>query len=143
MIKVVIADDHPLIRMAVRTYLETDGGFDVLAVGETGEQAVDLVREHHPDVVVLDYQMPVLDGLEAARSIGETNPDVGIVMLTAADDRRVAKAAAGAGVGGFVLKTDPPEALADTVRRVAAGEPGEHSLTVIVEPESGLDRSDD
>ena len=136
MIKVVIADDHPLIRMAVRTYLESDGGFDVLAVGETGEQAVDLVEEHRPDVVVLDYQMPVLDGLEAARSIGEAHPDVGIVMLTAADDRRVAKAAAGAGVGGFVLKTDPPEALADTVRRVAAGEEGEHTLTVIVEPEA-------
>lgn len=141
MIKVVIADDHPLIRMAVRTYLESDGEFDVLAVGETGEQAVDLVREHSPDVVVLDYQMPVLDGLQAARSIGESNPDVGIVMLTAADDRQVANAAAGAGVGGFVLKTDPPEALADTVRRVAAGEEGEHTLTVILQPEAGEDRT--
>lgn len=143
MIKVVIADDHPLVRMAVRTYLESDGGFDVLAVGETGEQAVDLVREHSPDVVVLDYQMPVLDGLEAARSIGESNPDVGIVLLTAADDRRVASEAAGAGVGGYVLKTDPPEALADAVRRVASGEPGEHTLTVIVDPERAPDRSND
>ena len=142
LIKVVIADDHPLIRTAVRTYLESQEGFDVLAVGETGEEAVDLVREHSPDVVVLDYQMPVLDGLGAARSIGKTNPDVGIVMLTAADDRRVAQAAAGAGIGGFVLKTDPPEALADTVRRVAAGEEGEHTLTVIVEPESAPDRPD-
>jgi DNA-binding NarL/FixJ family response regulator len=141
LIKVVIADDHPLVRIAVRTYLESDGGFDVLAVGETGEEAVDLVREHSPDVVVLDYQMPVLDGLEAARTIGETHPDVGIVMLTAADDRRVAREAAGAGVGGFVLKTDPPEALADTVRRVAAGEPGEHTLTVVVEPDRLRDRS--
>jgi DNA-binding NarL/FixJ family response regulator len=141
LIKVVIADDHPLVRMVVRTYLESDGGFDVLAVGGTGEEAVDLVREHSPDVVVLDYQMPVLDGLEAARTIGETHPDVGIVMLTGADDQRVAREAAGAGVGGFVLKTDPPEALADTVRAVAAGESGEHTLTVIVEPGGLRDRS--
>lgn len=130
----MIADDHPLTRMAVRAYLESEGGFDVCGVGETGEQALDLVRQHHPDVVVLDYQMPVLDGLEAARSLGETDPDVGIVLLTAADERRVARAAAGAGVGGFVLKTDPPEALADAVRRVAAG--GSSHLTVIVEPDA-------
>src|ERR671918_2630889 len=105
LIKVVIADDHPLIRTAVRTYLESQEGFDVLAVGETGEEAVDLVREHSPDVVVLDYQMPVLDGLEAARTIGESHPDVGIVLLTATDDRRVAPEAPGGGAGGIVLQT--------------------------------------
>lgn len=141
MIRVVIADDHPLVRVAVRTYLETEGGFDVLAEAETGEEAVDLVREHRPDVVVLDYQMPVLDGLQAAKSIGETFPEVGIVMLTAVEDRRVAQEAAGAGVGGVVLKTDPPEALAATLRRIANGERGEHTLTVIVEPETLGDRS--
>jgi two-component system response regulator DegU len=141
LIKVVIADDHPLVRAAVRTYLEAEGGFDVLGEGETGEEAVELVREHRPDVVLLDYQMPVLDGLQAARSIGEAFPDVGIVMLSAVDDRRVAREAAGAGVGGFVLKTDPPEALAVTLREVAAGGRHEDSITVIVEPEALGDRA--
>lgn len=136
MIKVVIADDHPLVRVAVRTYLEAEGGFEVLGEGETGEEAVALVREHRPDVVLLDYQMPVLDGLQAARSIGEAFPEVGIVMLTAVDDRWVAREAASAGVGGFVLKTDPPQALAATLREVAAGDRHEDTITVIVEPEA-------
>ena len=142
MIKVVIADDHPLVRVAVRTYLETEGGFDVLAEGQTGQEALQLVREHRPDVVLLDYQMPVLDGLEAARSIGEAFPEVGIVMLTAVEDRRVTNEAAGAGVGGVVLKTDPPEALAAALREVAAGDRREESITVIVKPASLNERSD-
>src|ERR687891_779243 len=111
LIKVVIADDHPLIRTAVRTYLESQEEFDVLAVGETGEEAVDLVREHSPDVVVLDYQMPVLDGLEAARTIGESHPDVGIVLLTATDDRRVGREGARGGGGGVVVQNQPPGKL--------------------------------
>jgi len=136
LIKVVIADDHPLVRAAVRTYLEAEGGFEVLGEGETGEEAVALVGEHRPDVVLLDYQMPVLDGLQAARSIGQAFPEVGIVMLTAVDDGWVAQQAAGAGVGAFVLKTDPPQALAATLREVAEGDRREDTITVIVEPEA-------
>jgi DNA-binding NarL/FixJ family response regulator len=139
LITVVIVDDHPLVRVAVRSYLEADGGFDVLGEGETGEEGVDLVDRHRPDVVLLDYQMPVLNGLEAAKTIGQRFPDVGVVMLTAVDSRQVATEAAGAGVGGFVLKSDPPAAMAATIREVAAGRRAGDGLTVIVEPDAATE----
>lgn len=136
-IKVVIADDHPLVRLALRQSLELEGGFRVLAQVETGEEAVSAVLREPPDLVLLDYQMPVLDGLGAARAIGQAHPEVGIVMLTAEDDLRIADEAAGAGVRGLVLKSDPAERLIDTLRVVAAGGSAmPPDLTVIVEPES-------
>lgn len=142
MISVVIADDHPLARLAVRSYLELEGDFEVLAEGETGEEAVALVRQERPDLVLLDYQMPVLDGMSAAREISEAFPEVGIVMLTAQDEGGVAREAAGAGVWGFVRKSDPPGVLADILRRVAARESAADGdgLTVILEPDAIGDR---
>jgi DNA-binding NarL/FixJ family response regulator len=135
-IKVVIADDHPLVRLALRQSLELEGEFRVLAEVETGEEAVSAVRREPPDLVLLDYQMPVLDGLGAARAIGQAHPQVGMVMLTAEDDRRIADEAAGAGVRGMVLKSDPAERLIDTLRVVAAGGNAmAPDLTVIVEPD--------
>lgn len=135
-IKVVIADDHPLVRLALRQSLELEGDFRVLAEVQTGQEAVTAVREEPPDLVLLDYQMPVLDGLGAARAIGEAHPEVGIVMLTAEDDRSIADQAAGAGVRGLVFKSDPAERLIDTLRVVAAGgSTMDPDLTVIVEPD--------
>jgi DNA-binding NarL/FixJ family response regulator len=135
-IKVVIADDHPLVRLALRQSLELEGDFRVLAEVRTGQEAVTAVGQEPPDLVLLDYQMPVLDGLEAARAIREAHPEVGIVMLTAEDDLRITDEAAGAGVRGLVLKSDPAERLIDTMRVVAAGgSTMEPDLTVIVEPD--------
>jgi DNA-binding NarL/FixJ family response regulator len=135
-IKVVIADDHPLVRLALRQSLELEGDFRVLAEVRTGQEAVTAVGQEPPDLVLLDYQMPVLDGLEAARAIREAHPEVGIVMLTAEDDLRITDEAAGAGVRGLVLKSDPAERLIDTIRVVAAGgSTMEPDLTVIVEPD--------
>lgn len=141
MIRVVIADDHPHVRLAVRSYLELEDDFEVIGEAQTGEEAVDVVRRERPDLVLLDYQMPVLDGLAAARAIGEAFPEVGIVMLSAIDDGRVQSEAEGAGVEGFVRKGDPPNVLASTLRRVAGGGDPE-GLTVIVEPEVLRDSTD-
>jgi DNA-binding NarL/FixJ family response regulator len=144
LIRVVIADDHPLVRLAVRSYLELEEDFEVIGEAETGEEAVDLVGRERPDLVLLDYQMPVLDGLAAAREIGEAFPEVGIVMLSAVDEGQVENEAAGAGVGEFVNKGDPPDVLADTLRRVATrrASGAREGLTVIVEPEGVTDRPD-
>jgi DNA-binding NarL/FixJ family response regulator len=139
LIRVVIADDHPHVRLAVRSYLDLEDDFEVIGEAETGEEAVDVVRRERPDLVLLDYQMPVLDGLAAARAIGEAFPEVAIVMLSAMDDGHVMTEAAGVGVGGFVHKTDPPDVLAATLRRVANGR-SEEGLTVIVEPEAATER---
>lgn len=140
-IKVVIADDHPLVRLALRQSLELEGDFRVLAEVTTGEEAVSAVRREPPDLVLLDYQMPVLNGLGAARAIGQAHPEVGMVMLTAEDDRRIADEAAGVGVRGLVLKSDPAERLIDTLRVVAAGGSAmPPDLTVIVEPDAERSR---
>lgn len=119
MIRVVIADDHPVLRLAVRRRLEAEEDIEVLAEASSGEEAVAIVRAVQPDLVILDYQMPNLDGLEAARAIREALPHVDMVMLTGWEDSDLANAAIKAGVGGFVSKTEPPERLVETIRSVA------------------------
>ncbi len=136
-IRVVIADDHPLVRYAVRSFLELESDFCVLAEAETGREAIDLVAAERPDVVLLDHQMPVLDGLAAARKIREAHPDVAIVMLTAEEHPAIEREAVAAGVHGFVRKNEPPEVLLDTIRTAAAPAEADRSvLTLIVEPEA-------
>ncbi len=118
-IRVVIADDHPVLRLAVRRRLEAEEDIEVLAEASSGEEAIAIVRAVQPDLVILDYQMPNLDGLEAARAIRAALPDVDMVMLTGWEDSDLSKAAIKAGVSGFVSKTEPPERLVETIRSVA------------------------
>jgi DNA-binding NarL/FixJ family response regulator len=119
LIRVVIADDHPVLRLAVRKRLEAEGDIEVLAEAGSGEEAIAIVRAVHPDLVILDYQMPNLDGLAAARAIHEALPGVDMVMLTGWDDGDLAPAAIEAGVAGFVSKNEPPDRLVATIRSVA------------------------
>ena len=131
-ITVVIGDDHPLVRFAVRQTLEADEAIEVLGEGRTGREVVDLARDLRPDAVVLDYRMPVMDGMAAARIISEELPDTRIVMLTGEEDPVVVEEAVEAGVHGFVQKTDPSDALPDRIRQTVetAAE-----LHVVVEPD--------
>src|ERR671930_934396 len=87
-IKVVIADDHSLVRQGLRRYLDMAEDIDVVGEASNGEEAIDLVDEAQPDIVLLDIRMPGVDGLEAARRIREKFPKVGAIMLTAYDDRQ-------------------------------------------------------
>lgn len=118
-IRVVIADDHPVLRLAVRHRLEAEDDIEVLAEAGSGREAVAIVRAVQPDLVILDYQMPNLDGLEAARAIHEALPNIDLVMLTGWEDGELAEAAVRAGVAGFVSKTEPPDRLLETIRSVA------------------------
>jgi two-component system nitrate/nitrite response regulator NarL len=131
-IRVVIADDHPLVRFAVRQTLEADEAIEVLGEGQTGREVVDLARDLRPDAVVLDYRMPVMDGMAAARIISEELPDTRILMLTGEEDPVVVEEATEAGVHGLVQKTDPSDALPRRIRQTieTAAE-----LHVVVEPD--------
>jgi NarL family two-component system response regulator LiaR len=120
-IRVVIADDHSLVRQGLRRYLEMADGIEVVGEASTGGEAVDLVERERPDIALMDIRMPEMDGLEAARTISARYPETGIVMLTAYDDRHFVVEAVRAGARGYVLKARDAEHLTQTVRLVAGG----------------------
>jgi NarL family two-component system response regulator LiaR len=120
-IRVVIADDHSLVRQGLRRYLEMAEGIEVVGEASTGGEAVDLVERERPDIALMDIRMPQMDGLEAARTISARHPETGIVMLTAYDDRHFVVEAVRAGARGYVLKARDAEHLTQTVRLVAGG----------------------
>lgn len=138
MIKVIIVDDHPLVRFAVRSSLEAEEDLEVLGEGRTGQEAVDLTRTHHPDAVVLDYEMPVMDGMSAARIISRELPAVRILMLTAEEDPVVVEEATRAGVHGLVQKADPAGTLPRILRKAVADA---DDVQVVLDPDGLRHRS--
>jgi DNA-binding NarL/FixJ family response regulator len=121
MIRVLVADDEPMIRAGARAILASDTGIEVIAEAGDGREAVELTRRHRPDVALLDIRMPVMDGLTAAEELHRSVPETAIAMLTTfGDDEYVARALA-AGTSGFLLKAADPRDLVAGVRAVAAG----------------------
>lgn len=120
-IRVILADDHLVVRAGIRKILEHADNIEVVAEADNGETAIVLVKEHHPDVAVLDVQMPRSNGIEAARWIRANFKDIGVLMLTAYDDAPYIMAVLQAGANGYVLKTAPPEELIQAVRSVYEG----------------------
>ena len=123
MIRVLIADDHELLRDGLRGMLDAQEDMKVVGEAEDGAQAVDEAIKLHPDVVIMDIRMPRLDGIEATKRLtaqGENAPRV--LVLTTFDLDEYVYEALRAGAGGFMLKDAPPRQLAEAVRTVAAGE---------------------
>ena len=121
MIRVVLADDEPVVRFGVKAVLATARDVEVVAEAENGSEAVDLVARHRPDVAVLDIRMPGLDGLDAASLIRDRHPGTATLVLTTfADDAYISRAL-GEGAAGFVLKTGDPQEIIAGVRAVATG----------------------
>jgi DNA-binding NarL/FixJ family response regulator len=120
-ITVVIADDHPLVRFAVRQRLEMENDVQVVGEAVNGEEALARVEDERPDVVILDYRMPIVDGLQAARAIGGSYPDIRVIMLTGEEDHGLVSEAARAGVHGLISKDHTPERLLDAIRLVMSG----------------------
>lgn len=121
MIRVVLADDEPAIRVGVATILMTDPGIEVVAEAVDGCQAVELIRLHRPDIALLDIRMPRLDGLSAAAELAAVAPDVAVIMLTTFDEDEYVAQALAVGASGFLLKAADPRELILGVRSVAAG----------------------
>ena len=121
MIRVLLADDHQLVRTGFRVILELEDDIEVVGEAADGEQAVTLARKLDPDVVLMDVEMPGTDGLEATRRItAEDGPSV--LILTTFDRDEYLFAALQAGASGFLLKNGTPEALTEAVRVVARGD---------------------
>jgi two-component system, NarL family, response regulator LiaR len=121
-IRVVLADDHAVVRKGIREFLESAGDIQVVGEAADGDAAVRLVAEHRPDVAVLDIRMPGASGIEATREIKARHPGVGVLILTAYDDDPYVFALLQAGANGYVLKTASSSELVQAVRTVARGE---------------------
>lgn len=122
-IRVVIADDQTMVRAGLRMILESSDGITVVGEAEDGRQAVDIAREQLPDVVLMDIQMPVEDGLSATRRIVDgASPESRVVVLTTFERDDYLFEALQAGASGFLLKNAPPEQLIHAVEVVAAGD---------------------
>ncbi|MFI5479372.1 response regulator [Streptomyces rubiginosohelvolus] len=120
-VRVLVADDEPMIRAGVRAVLATDPGIEVVAEAADGREAVELVRAHRPHVAVLDVRMPRTDGIDAAAEIRRTVPGTGVVMLTTFGEDDYILRALGVGAAGFLIKSGEPEELLAGVRAVADG----------------------
>jgi DNA-binding NarL/FixJ family response regulator len=121
-IRVLVADDHHLVRTGFRVILEIEEDIEVIGEASDGAQAVDLAASARPDVVLMDVEMPGVDGLEATRRIVAADAGPAVLILTTFDRDDYLFAALQAGASGFLLKNGTPEALIDAVRVVARGD---------------------
>jgi DNA-binding NarL/FixJ family response regulator len=120
-IRVLLADDHAVVRAGIRQFLEHAGDIDVVAEADDGEAAKELIQKHRPDVAVLDIQMPKASGIEVTRWVRSNQKEVGVLVLTAFDDDPYVMAVLQAGANGYVLKTASPLEIIQAVRDVHAG----------------------
>ena len=122
MIKIVLVDDQELLRLGFRMILEAAEDIEVLGEAGDGALAVELAARCHPDVVLMDIRMPVMDGIEATRQIVASDPTVRVLVLTTFDLDEYAFGALRAGASGFLLKDVPPAELTAAIRTVASGD---------------------
>ena len=119
---VLLADDHLVVRMGIATIISFERDLRVVAEADTGTEAVQLAREHHPDVIVMDLMMPKTNGVDATVEILHDDPSVRILILTTFGTSADLRRAVDAGVKGAIVKTSTQEEIIDAIRRVAAGE---------------------
>jgi DNA-binding NarL/FixJ family response regulator len=120
-IRVLLADDHAVVRAGICQFLEQADDIDVIAEAGDGQDAMDLITQLQPDVAVLDIQMPIASGIEVTRWVREHHREVGVLILTAYDDDPYVMAVIQAGANGYVLKTASPEEIIQAVKDVHAG----------------------
>ncbi|GBD17494.1 Transcriptional regulatory protein LiaR [bacterium HR26] len=136
-IRVVIVDDHPMLREGTRVCLEREPDIAVVGVTGMGREAIHLVAEHRPDVLLLDLRLPDISGVEVARQVRAAYPDSAIVILTGYGDAGYLRALRPLGIRGYLAKTATDAEIIDAVRRAAAGYATVASLSegeLLIEP---------
>lgn len=121
-IRILLVDDQPLFRRAIASLVEEQPDLTVVAQGNNGLQGIELAHQLHPDVVLMDVEMPVMGGVEAAGRILQDLPGTKVVMLTVSEDDEHLLPAIRQGVHGYLLKDMHPEQLFETFRQVMRGE---------------------
>jgi len=120
--RIVIADDHPLYRSALRQMVDGQPDMEVVGEAENGREALELCRDLHPEVVLMDLRMPEMDGLAATRALKLELPGTIVLVLTAFEDPDYLSQALKAGAAGYVLKQSDPQEITDAIRKVLDGE---------------------
>ena len=120
-VRVLIADDHPVFRDGLASLLATQPNVDVVATAGDGAEAVALAAEHEPDVVVMDLQMPVMNGIDATRRLAETQPGVRVLVFTMGEEDGTVLAAMRAGARGYLVKGASQDEVARAISTVQAG----------------------
>ncbi|HEX9618001.1 MAG TPA: response regulator transcription factor [Anaerolineales bacterium] len=123
-IRVVIADDHPVARAGIRKFLEKEPDIQVVAEASSGEEAIELVGELSPDVLLLDMELPGMRGTEVARKLQEIKSPVRVLALSTYDNRQYILGLLASGAAGYLIKEEVPETIIQAVRGVARGEQG-------------------
>ena len=122
-IRILMADDHPVVRAGIRGMLETQPDFEVIAEAENGEEAIEAARKLKPGVILMDLRMPKMEGVEAIEKIKESQPEIHILVLTTYDTDADIVRAVEAGATGYLLKDAPREELFRAVRATASSSP--------------------
>lgn len=120
-IRILLADDHLIVRAGIRQFLDLEDDFEIVAEADDGEQAKRMIEQFKPDVAVLDIQMPKASGIEVTRHVRSNRLPVGVLILTAYEDDPYVTAVLKAGANGYVLKTARPQEIIQAVRDVHQG----------------------
>jgi two-component system, NarL family, response regulator NreC len=121
-IQIMLVDDHDVVRTGLKTYLEIQEGFEVIAEADSGEKALEMLTHISPELIVMDITMPGIDGLETTRRIKERSPECRILALTVHSDKQFFFEMLAAGADGYVTKQVAAEELVEAIRAVAAGQ---------------------
>jgi DNA-binding NarL/FixJ family response regulator len=120
--RILIADDHAMLREGMRTLLSQEKDFEIVGEAANGEEAVQLARELKPDIVIMDIVMPKLNGLEATKQVRQVSPATALLILTAYSDIRYIIGLLEAGAAGYLLKNAPGKDVVKAIRAVRSGE---------------------
>jgi DNA-binding NarL/FixJ family response regulator len=122
-IRVLIADDHGIVRKGLRLQLEQEGSFEVVGEASEGREAIRMAEELNPDVVIMDIAMPNLNGIQATAQLVKKNPQIGVIMLSMYSDETYLTRTLAAGAKGYLLKENADADLYEAVKHVAQGKP--------------------
>lgn len=120
--RIILADDHYLIRNGIKTMIAQEPGIEVIAEAADGQELMEILKEHRPDMVILDISMPQISGIEALKQIHELYPDIRVLILTMHDNAQYCSHAFSAGAHGYLLKDDSATELLPAILQVRRGE---------------------
>jgi DNA-binding NarL/FixJ family response regulator len=123
-IRVLLVDDHPVVRQGIRNLLESQEDIKIVGEASGGTEAIQMVKDLSPDVMLLDMEMPGIKGTQVARQIKDEGLRVRVLALSAHDDRQYIQELLSSGASGYLVKEEVPETIVEAVRGVAFGEQG-------------------